>query len=75
MTWHTLLILISACLASAPSLETTQGTYTVNHRNTHWTVTQDNHVWDISDITPETRRLAAMVLSQNAVAEHILVIG
>ena len=29
MIWHTLLILLSTCLASANSIETTQGTYTL----------------------------------------------
>ncbi|NQV31963.1 MAG: hypothetical protein HQ515_04670, partial [Phycisphaeraceae bacterium] len=75
MTWHTLLILLSTSLASANSFETPRGTYAVSQQDTHWTVTQNHRVWGTSDITPDTQRLAAMVLCQNALAEHILVIG
>ncbi len=75
MIWHALLILISTCLTPTPSVQTPQGTYAVSQQPTHWTVMQNHHLWDTSDITPETRRLAAMVLCQNALAEHILIIG
>ena len=75
MTWHTLLFLLSTWLASANSFETPQGTYALSQRDTHWIVTQNHRVWDTSDITPDTQRLAAMVLCQNALAERILVIG
>jgi len=75
MTWHTLLILISTGLASASSFKTTQGTYTVSDTERTGIVMQAHWVWNTPDITPETRRIAGMTLCQNALAEHILVIG